>query len=103
MMKEHEEDRQRFYRLSRAIGDFLGANRRQESAADVARYLTRAYVHDRKSVVERRSWRDSHRFRARDEVQRARTWLATRPLSTACYWISSLYSVLVPAERRIEL
>jgi len=32
-----------------------------------------------------------------------RAWLATLPLSAACYWISSLYSLLVPSKRRLDL
>lgn len=102
-MKEHEQDRQKFYRMSRSISQFLGTPACSESAGEVARYLTRAYVQDRKVQLGFKAWRDSPRFRSCDEIQRTRAWLATRPLSTACYWISSLYSVLVPVERRLAL
>jgi adenine-specific DNA-methyltransferase len=101
-MQQHEQERQSFYRLSRGIAIHLGSSRDEAAAGEVARYLTRMYLHDKNSQVAPRKIRDRHRFSAKSEFQRLRQWLSERSLVRACYWISSLYSVLVPAEHRLE-
>jgi adenine-specific DNA-methyltransferase len=101
-MQEHEQERQRFYRLTRAIGTYLGSTRDAVSAREVARYLARMYLYDKNSWVVTRRAKDTHRFRNQADLQEFREWLTARSLIRACYWISSLYSVLVPAKRRLE-